>query len=135
MVAEVTKQLKLRGWDLSATTQVKVLSPEMINFAQGQVFHDMEANSVAVVKGETAAACRGLSPWQVNQGLLTEPGRTDVFHGSRREADEVTIRYVTSVVGPMNNRGVDGVMPVEGTTHSKESAAYRKEEGKEDAIR
>jgi len=32
---------------MSATTQVKVLSPEMFHIAQGQGFHFLEANSGA----------------------------------------------------------------------------------------
>ena len=35
---------------MSATTQVKVLSPEIFNIAQGQRFHFLEASSVADVK-------------------------------------------------------------------------------------
>ena len=35
---------------MSATTQVKVLSPEIFNIAQGQGFHVLEARSVADVK-------------------------------------------------------------------------------------
>ena len=35
---------------MSATTQVKVLSPEIINIAQGQGFHVLEASNVADAK-------------------------------------------------------------------------------------
>jgi len=54
-----------REGGLSAITQVKVFSPEIINIAQGQGFHFLEASTAARVKGECVAACRGLSPWQV----------------------------------------------------------------------
>ena len=60
---------------MSATTQVKVLSPEIINIAQGQGFHFLEASSVADAKGELVTSCRGLSPWQANERRVSELGR------------------------------------------------------------
>ena len=44
---EATNCAKPQGRRMSATTQVKVLSPEIIHIAQGQGFHFLEANSVA----------------------------------------------------------------------------------------
>ena len=41
-----------REGGLSATTQVKVLSPEIDNIAQGQGFHFLEASIAVCVKGE-----------------------------------------------------------------------------------
>jgi len=54
-----------RKGGLSAITQVKVSSLEIINIAQGQGFHFLEASTAARVNGECVVACRGLSPWQV----------------------------------------------------------------------
>lgn len=61
-----------RGGDLSATTQVKILSPKITRNALGQGFHIPETNIDAIGKGETATACRGLSPWRVNEMFLME---------------------------------------------------------------
>ncbi len=65
---------------MSATTQVKVLSPEIIIFAQGQRFHFLEASTGANGTGELAPACRGLSPWRANERSILELGRTGAFH-------------------------------------------------------
>ncbi len=72
---EVTSHAKPeeRGW--SAATQVKVSSPEIVNIAQGQGFHCLEASIAARAIGECAAACRGLSPWQVIERRMSELGR------------------------------------------------------------
>lgn len=42
--------MKLEGGRQRDTTQVKVLSPEIFNIAQGQGFHFLEASSVADAK-------------------------------------------------------------------------------------
>jgi len=44
---------------LSATTQVKVLSPEILLFALGQGFHILETNIRAHVKGERVSDVPG----------------------------------------------------------------------------
>jgi hypothetical protein len=57
-----------------------------------------------------------------------------VFQGSRRKVEETMLRYVASEVGPVNSRGVGGVIPVEGNeAHSKRLAVYRKEGYENDA--
>jgi len=48
-----------RKGGLSATTQVKVSSPEMINIAQGQGFHFLEARTAVRVKGERISGVPG----------------------------------------------------------------------------
>jgi len=53
---------------------VKVSSPEIVIMAQGQGFHFLEASNVARGIGECAAACRGLSPWQVIERRMSELG-------------------------------------------------------------
>ena len=100
---------------LSATTQVKVLSPEILLVALGQGFHILEASTGARAKGERETSVPGsksvagertvyIGTWE-NRG---------VPFGSRQGAGKVTRRYGVPVVGPTHNRGVGGVMPVEG---------------------
>ena len=70
----------------------------------------------------------------MNELLVSELGRTGVFQGSCRDAEEAGIRYVIPVVGLTCSRGVDGVMPVEDTeVHSKGLAIYCKERYENDA--
>ena len=44
---------------VSATTRVKVLSPEIVNIAQGQGFHGLEAGIAARVIGECVGGVPG----------------------------------------------------------------------------
>ena len=97
---------------MSATTQVKVLSPEMFLVALGQGFHFPEASIDMDVKGECISTCRGLSPWRANELFILELGRTEAFRKeAAKEAEEVTKQYGVSVVGLTHSRGVVGVMP------------------------
>ncbi len=48
-----------RKGGLSATTQVKVCSPEIVNIAQGQGFHFLEASIVAHDRGECVSGVPG----------------------------------------------------------------------------
>ena len=99
---------------LSATTQVKVSSPEIFHIALGQGFHFPEANIEIHVSGE----CNFDVP-----GSKSVAGRRTVYigtwenrsvpEGSSQGAEEVTREYGASVVGPIYSRGVGGVMPVE----------------------
>ena len=105
---------------LSATTQVKVLSPEIIHVALGQGFHILEANIRTRIRGECVSDVPGsesvagtrtvyIGTWE-NRSVPT---------GSFREAEEVTRTYGVSVVGLTRSRGVGRVMPVE--FHGKET--------------
>ena len=97
---------------MSATTLVKVLSPEMFLVALGQGFHFLEASIGMHVKGECISTCRGLSPWRANELFILELGRTEAFRmEAAKEAEEVTKQYGVSVVGLTHSRGVAGVMP------------------------
>jgi hypothetical protein len=98
---------------LSATTQVKVLSPEIIHIALGQGFHILETNIRTHVKGESVSDVPGsesvagkrtvyIGTWE-NRNVPTR---------SFREAEEATRKYVVSVVGLTHIRGVGRVMPV-----------------------
>ena len=99
----------------SATTQVKVSSPEIILVALGQGFHVLEANTGARAKGERVFGVPGsksvagertvcIGTWENQSAPL----------GSRQGAEEVTRWYGAPVVGPIHIRGVGGVMPAEG---------------------
>ncbi len=99
---------------MSATTQVKVSSPEITHIALGQGFHVLETNIGVHATGE----CRFDVP-----GSKSVAGRRTVYigtwenrsapKGSSQGAEEVTREYGVSVVGPIHSRGVGGVMPVE----------------------
>ena len=100
---------------LSATTQVKVLSPEIHHIALGQGFHLLEASTGARAKGERVSGVPGSKSVAGERTVCigTWENRSVPFR-SRQGAEEVTRRYVVPVVGPTHNRGVGGVMPVEG---------------------
>lgn len=117
---------------LSATTQVKVLSPETILFALGQGFHVLEANIRTRATGECVSDVPGsesvagkrtvyIGTWE-NRSVPT---------GSFQEAEEATRKYGVSVVGLTHSRGVGRVMPVEsrylGTLEGVSSLTQRDE--------
>ena len=99
---------------LSATTQVKVLSPEIILVALGQGFHFLETNIRTHVKGESVSDV---------PGSKSVAGKRTVYIGtwenrsvpkvSCQGAEKATKRYGVSVVGLTHSRGVGRVMPVE----------------------
>ena len=99
---------------LSATTQVKVSSPEILLIALGQGFHILETNIRTFVTGERVSDVPGsesvAGKRTVNSG--TWENRTVPLR-SFQEAEEATRKYVDSVVGLTHLRGVDRVMPVE----------------------
>ncbi len=99
---------------LSATTQVKVSSPEMINIAQGQGFHSLEASIAACVKGEYVSGVPGS---ESVAGKLTVHIGTWENHiapnRSFQQAEEARRKYGDMVVGLTHSRGVIGVMPGE----------------------
>lgn len=83
--------------DLSAVTQVKVSSPEILHNAQGKGFHMPEAKTVIRDKGECITACRGLSPQRANQLSILELGRTAklrkvIFNKPERQGEEKAMR-------------------------------------------
>ena len=55
------------------------MSPVITIVALGQRLHFLEASIAACAKGKCAAACRGLSPWQVIQRIASELGRAMPF--------------------------------------------------------
>ena len=102
---------------LSAATQVKVSSPEILLVALGQRFHFLEASIGVRVMGERISGVPGSE---------SAAGRRTVHSGtwenrivarrcaSRQGAEEAKRRYGGAVVGPTHSRGVGGVIPAAG---------------------
>ncbi len=103
-----------RKGGLSATTKVKVLSPEIYHIALGQGFHFLEARIAACVKGEYASDVSGS---ESVAGKLTVHTGTWENHiapnGSFQQAEEARRKYGDMVVGLTHSRDVVGVMPGE----------------------
>jgi len=121
-----------RKGGLSATTKVKVLSPEIVNITRGQGFHDLEASIAACVKGECVSSVSGSE---------SVAGKSTVHIGtwenhivpkrSFQQAEEARRKYGDMVVGLTHSRGVIGVMPDEsrntGTLEGVSSITQRDE--------
>jgi hypothetical protein len=127
-----------REGGLSATTQVKVLSPEMKIIARGQGLHDHEASTAACNMGEHVSSV---------PGSKSVAGKSNVHIGtwesriapdrSFQQAEEARRKYGDTAVGLTHSRGVGGVMPVEfhepetlegvssGTQRDEEASAIR----------
>ena len=99
---------------MSATTQVKVLSPEIcpfcigprVSFPGSQYRNARNGECISGVPGSESVAGKRtvcIGTWE----------NRSVPYRSRRGAERVTKRYGVSVVGLTNIRGVTGVMPCE----------------------
>jgi hypothetical protein len=98
----------------SATTRVKVLSPEMFFMShRARSLRPPKPESVCSLMVRIYPTCRGLSPWRAGELIALELGRTGLFQRSPQGAEEVIREYVNPVVGLTHSRGVYGVMPVE----------------------
>ncbi len=114
-----------REGGLSATTKVKVYSPEIVNIAQGQGFHGLEARTAACVKGECVGGVPGsesvagnstvhIGTWENHIAPTCACGyRTGAGSRSFQQAEEARRKYGDMVVGLTRSRGVIGVMPGE----------------------
>jgi len=103
-----------REGGLSATTKVKVLSPEIILVALGQGFHFLEASIATCVKGEYVSDVPGSE--SVAGKLTAHIGTWDNHIAPNRsfqQAEEARRKYGDMVVGLTHSRGVVGVMPGE----------------------
>lgn len=99
---------------ISAATQVKVSSPEILHIAQGQGFHVLEASNEVRVNGECALDVPGSeSVAGKRTACIGTWENRSVPRGSPKEAEEVDCGYGVPVVGPFHTRGVGGVMPAE----------------------
>jgi hypothetical protein len=115
---------------MSATTKVKVLSPEILHNALGQGFHVPEASIGARDIGERVTGMPGseavagertvcIGTWEIR----------DVPDRSCRGAEEATKRYDVPEVGLTHSRGVAGVMPG-GASSSLEGVSGLTQRGK-----
>ena len=101
-----------REGGLSAITQVKVLSPEIINIAQGQGFHFLEASIAACVKGEHDSNVPGSESMAGHPTDLIGTWEIPIApNRSLQQAEEARRGYGDREVGPAHSRGVAGVMP------------------------
>jgi len=117
---------------LSATTQVKVLSPEIILVALGQGFYPLETNIRTHVKGESVSDVPGSESVAGKRTVYIGTWENrNVPNGSFQETEEATRRYGVSVVGLTHSREVGRVMPVEsqsfGTLEGVSSLTQRDE--------
>ncbi len=102
---------------MSATTQVEVLSLEMLLIALGQGFHFLEASIGMHANGECISGVPGSKSVAGKRTVCigTWENRS-VPNGSCQGAEKATKRYGVSVVGLTHSRGVSGIMPGEPCT-------------------
>ena len=99
---------------LSAITQVKVLSPEIVIVALGQGFRILEASTAACVKGEHVGGVPGSESMAGNRTVDIGTWENHVAPCRIfRQAEEARRKYGDMVVGLTRSRGVIGVMPGE----------------------
>jgi hypothetical protein len=97
---------------MSATTQVKVLSPEISYVALGQGFHILEASIGMHAKGECVSDVSGSKSVAGERTVYVGTWENrSVPNGSCQGAEKATRQYGVSVVGLTHSRGVAGVMP------------------------
>ena len=99
---------------LSAATQVKVSSPDIIQIALGQGFHILETRISTHVNGECVSGVPGSKSVAGKRTVYigTWENRS-IPKGSFQGAEKVTRKYDVSVVGLTHSRGVNRVMPIE----------------------
>jgi len=103
-----------REGGLSATTKVKVYSPEIVNIARGQGFHFLEASIAARVKGECVGGVPGSESVAGNSTVHIGTWENHIAPSrSFQQAEEARRKYGDMVVGLTRSRGVVGVMPGE----------------------
>jgi len=100
---------------LSATTQVKVLSPEITHIAQGQGFHILETSTEICARGQVYFSVPGSESVADRRiDFIGTWENRSIPAGKISGAEEATKnRDNTSVVGQIHSRGVGRVMPVE----------------------
>jgi len=99
---------------MSATTQVKVLSPEILHVALGQGFHFLETRIETHVKGESELDVPGSKSVAGKRTVYVGTWENrSAPKGSCQGAEDVKRRYGVSVVGLTHSRGVVRVMPDE----------------------
>ena len=103
-----------REGGLSAITQVKVFSPEIVNIALGQGFHFLEASTATRVNGECVRGVPGSKSVAGNSTAHIGTWENHIVpYRSFQQAEEARRKYGDMVVGLTRSRGVIGVMPGE----------------------
>ena len=124
-----------REGGLSATTQVKVLSPEIINIAQGQGFHLLEASIATCVKGEYVCDVPGSESVAGKSTVDIGTWENHIApNGSFQQAEEARRKYGDMVVGLTHIRGVNGVMPIESRRYGTLEGVSSKMQRDEDVL-
>ena len=116
-----------RKGGLSATTQVKVLSPEISIVARGQAFHIAETSNGSRAKGECGYGVPGSKSAAGKSTVMPELGRTvrsreNEYH---KGAEKATAWKAEAVVGPVHSRGVAAPQTRRGRHDPLEGAGTR----------
>ena len=122
-----------REGGLSATTKVKVCSPEIANIARGQEIHNLEASIATCVKGECVSGVPGSKSVAGNSTVHIGTWESHIVPNRIfQQAEEARRKYGGMAVGLTRSRGVDGVTPIEsrrvGTLEGVSSKTQRDEE-------
>ena len=103
-----------RKGDLSAATQVKVLSPEITIIARGQGVHSLEASNAVCVKGEHMSSVPGSESVAGKSNVCVRTWESRIApNRSFQQAEKARRKYGDTAVGLTHSRGVGRVMPVE----------------------
>jgi hypothetical protein len=108
--------MKLMERTLQAATQVKVLSPEINQVIEADVFHVTESKMSRNDMASNYSLYRGLRPWHVMRWKLCELGRSTVFlkryirtsykkRGLMDDAVEVGLTDITLMTGKPSTWG------------------------------
>ena len=99
---------------MSATTQVKVSSLEILHYAQGQGLHNLETYIESCIKGEHELDVPGSKSVAGKRTVHIGTWENQIApQGSIQGAEEATRMYGDLVVGLTHSRGVNRVIPVE----------------------
>ena len=113
----VTNVVKPMEGTEQAATQVKVLSPEIVNIVEVDVLRYAEDSMKGDAMVSRHSLYRGLSPWHVLRWKLSELGRSSVFlwmrygktsqqrRGLANDAEEVGLTDSTLSAGKLHTRG------------------------------
>ncbi|GFY65091.1 uncharacterized protein TNIN_35941 [Trichonephila inaurata madagascariensis] len=116
MLRKVTSVVKLMEWTIQGATKVKVLSPEMPDVIEVDIFHIMEDSMKGNDKASYHSLYRDRRPRYVLKWILNELGRSFVFllryvgtsqqrQGLMEDTKEVGLIDSTQSVGKPHTRG------------------------------
>ena len=115
---KVTSVMKPLGGTYQAATQVKVLSPEIYDIIEADVFHSAEGYMKDDDMASHHSLYRGLSPWHDMRWNLCKLGRFSVFskeyagtsqnrRGLAKDTEEVGLIHSTRSIGKLCTWGRD----------------------------